>query len=107
MNEQNEKKEFLVLIAMLCEVLPPREPFSKERGKIYWEFLKKYPMKLVSYSVKQCIRELDFFPSIHQLLEFIGPYGEYEYQHQIENKQPEDGKEKIRQLVSSIGKKIK
>jgi hypothetical protein len=104
MDEKTEKKEFLVLMAMLCEVLPPRESLSKERGKIYWDFLKKYPIKLVAYAVKQSIRELDFFPSIHQLINFIGPYSDFEYIKQIEDKQPEDGKEKVRQLISNIGK---
>ena len=61
-------------MAMLSEALPSKESMSKNKAKIYFEFLKGYSIKNVGFAVKNAIRKFDYFPTVHQLLETMGPY---------------------------------
>lgn len=74
--EQKDQKGFLVLIALLAESF--KEEMSKERAKIYFEFLSKFELYEVTWAIKQAIRELKYFPKISELIDFIHPT-QYEY----------------------------
>jgi len=69
--DEKDKKGFLVLMAMLSEAF--KEEMSSERGKIYFEFLRKYPLYQVVWSVNQSIKELKYFPKVSELIDFINP----------------------------------
>lgn len=68
--QEKDKKEFLVLMATLSEAF--KEDVSKERAKIYFEFLKGYSIEGIKYAIKRAIKELKFFPKISELLVFLG-----------------------------------
>lgn len=68
--QEKDKKEFLVLMAMLAEAF--KEDISKDRAKIYFDFLKPYSMDGIRYAFKRAIKELRFFPKIAELLVFLG-----------------------------------
>jgi hypothetical protein len=74
MNEKEDKKQFVVLMGILAEALPSKEPMTKNKAKIYFEFLKTYSIKNVTFAIKQAIRKFDYFPSVHQILEIMGPF---------------------------------
>jgi uncharacterized membrane-anchored protein YjiN (DUF445 family) len=104
-----DQKPFLILMAMLNEAF--KEQMSSERGKIYFEFLKKYSISEVTYAVKQSIKKLKFFPKVADLIEFINPDERYEFigdpkQIELRNeKQDKEALEYIKQMARLITEK--
>lgn len=74
MDQKNDKQKFAILMGMLYEAFPTREPLSKTKVKLYYEFLKGYSIANVTYAIKECIKKFDYFPTIHQITEILGPY---------------------------------
>ncbi len=84
--QEKDKKEFLVLMAMVETAF--NEQVSKERAKIYFDFLKNYSMQGVRYAINRAIKELKFFPKVSELLQFLGYDPHYpDYSGYLESKQ--------------------
>lgn len=66
--EEKDKKRFLLILMTLGEAF--KEEISKERAKIYFEFLADLPILQIEQAVKTAIRECHFFPRVAQLREF-------------------------------------
>ena len=101
------KKEFILLMAMLAEAF--KDPVSSERAKIYFEFLEKYPLYLITWGVKRAIRELKFFPKISELIELMGDHHGWgsgpslEYLVEGEKKEEIQAIEYIKRMANLIG----
>ncbi len=73
--EEKDRKGFLVLMAMSAEAF--KEEVSKERAKIYFEFLRKYSLYQVMQALNHSIRTSKFFPRVADLEDFLRPDNHY------------------------------
>lgn len=107
-----EKKQFLCLLAMLAEAF--KEEISKERAKIYFEFLREFEIEKIQKSIRMAIETLKFFPKIAELRDFIiepinrnenywPEFKEIEYSESALS--TEKAKELLREIQNRIGMK--
>lgn len=65
--EEKDKKQFLVLMAVLGTAY--KEQIPKERAKLYFEFLRDYPIEKLSQAVEDHIKTSNWFPKIAELID--------------------------------------
>ncbi len=84
---------------------------SKDRAKIYYDFLKGYPIEKIKEAFESCISSLKFFPKIAEILEQMNPQPDLSYwpsfedRPMIEHKEPLN-KEEAKAFVSQINSQI-
>jgi hypothetical protein len=107
-----DKKQFLVLLAWMAQAF--KEEMSKERAKIYYDFLKSYHIEKIREAFESCISSLKFFPKISEILEQMNPQPDLSYwpsfddKPMIEHKEPYNplDKEEAKDFISKITNEI-
>ena len=100
-----DKKQFLILLAWMAEAF--KEEMGKERAKIYFDFLKGYPIEKLKDTFKWAIQELKFFPKISELIDHLteDPHSSIDYWPEFKEIKHEEKvipKSEAKTLVSAI-----
>lgn len=71
-----DKSKFIIALARTRVSLPKSNLTAEEQAlriEVFWEELSDYPIEDVEGALKRARRELKYFPTIAEVIEFISP----------------------------------